>query len=297
VRGEAPLGAIFLDSTSASHVFSEADVEMLMAIANQVVTALENARLYTDVRLAYEELQSAQEQLLRAERLSTVGSITASIAHDMANIVTPLKPLIEIGFREADADPELVEALTRQVERLTAMVERVTSFSRTEELKFEPININEIIQRTMTLIRSDVAHAAVDLEMDLAEDLPSVLADAAELDRVFLNLALNAVQAMEESDERTLTIRTEHDAEEVTVSFIDTGPGIPLAIQDKLFEPLFTTKPTGTGLGLHSCKRIVEDEHQGTIAVDSLEGEGATFSVHLPLAPHRAEAPNVLQPT
>jgi len=225
VRGEEALGAIFLDSTSTTHVFTERDVEMLMAIANQVVTALENARLYTDLRQAYEELQAAQEQLIRAERLTTIGSITASIAHDMANIVTPLKPLIEIGFRDANVDPDLFEALTRQVDRLTAMVERVTSFSRTEDLKFAPVNVNEIVQKTMTLVRSDVSHSGTELVMELEEELPPVMADAAQLDRVFLNLALNAIQAMEQSEERVLTIRTEHDEEEVTISFIDTGPG------------------------------------------------------------------------
>lgn len=296
LRGEEALGAIFLDSTSTTHVFVERDVEMLMAIANQVVTALENARLYTDLRQAYEELQAAQEQLIRAERLSTIGSITASIAHDMANIVTPLKPLIEIGFRDANVDPELFEALTRQLDRLTAMVERVTSFSRTEELKFEPVNINEIIRKTMTLIRSDVAHSGTELVLELDEELPSVMADAAQLDRVFLNLALNAVQAMEGSEQRILTIRTEHDPEEVTISFIDTGPGIPVSVQDRIFEPLFTTKETGTGLGLPSCKRIVEDEHHGTIAVDSIEGGGATFTIHLPLAPTRTQPAEVFQP-
>jgi signal transduction histidine kinase len=113
---------------------------------------------------------------------------------------------------------------------------------------------------------------------------------------VFLNLALNAIQAMEKCAERVLTIRTEHDVEEVTVSFVDTGPGIPVAIQDRLFEPLFTTKETGTGLGLPSCRRIVEDEHHGTIAVDSIEGVGATFTVHLPLAPTRPQPAEVLQP-
>lgn len=297
LHGEEALGTIFLDSSSATHVFSEGDVEMLMAIANQVVTAILNARLYTDLTRAYHELQAAQDQLVRTERLSTVGSITASLAHDMANIVTPLKPLLKMVLKDAPPDDPAAESLSRQMDRLVAMVERITSFSRSEELRMAPTNVNEIIQKTMALIRSDIAHSGVDLQTEFDPEPPLVLADPAQLDRVFLNLALNAIQAMQDSEERVLTIRTEHDAEEVTVSFIDTGPGIPLEIQDKLFEPLFTTKPTGTGLGLPSCKRIVEEEHHGTIAVDSLEGIGATFTVHLPLkAPAAAPRPTPQPP-
>lgn len=291
LHGEEALGAIVLDSTSATNVFSEGDVTMLMAIANQVVAAIENARLYTDLRGAYEDLQAAQEQLLRSERLSTVGSITASIAHDMANIVTPLKPLLRMATKECAVDNESYDALSRQMDRLITMVERVTSFSRTGEVRLEPTDVNEVLRRTLTLIRSDITHGGVQLVTEFAPDLPLIMADAAQLDRVFLNLAVNAVQAMESSDERVLTVRTEHDAVELTVSFSDTGPGIPVAIQDKLFEPLFTTKKTGTGLGLHSCKRIVEEEHHGTIALDSLEGIGTTFTVHLPFAAGKTAAP------
>ncbi|MEI6504176.1 MAG: ATP-binding protein, partial [Armatimonadota bacterium] len=130
----------------------------------------------------------------------------------------------------------------------------------------------------------EIHQRSVEMVLEFEENLPLVRADAAQLDRVFLNLTLNALQAMEEGEERVLTIKTERDGEEVAISFSDTGPGISEANQEKLFEPLFTTKQTGTGLGLHSCKRIVEEEHCGTIEVDSLEGIGATFTVRLPVA-------------
>lgn len=285
VHGEEALGTIFLESRSEVGAFTEKDLELLMAIAGQAATAIENAALYTDLRHAYDSLQAAHEQVLRSERLSTIGAISASIAHDMANIVTPLKPLLKLATRDIDVESEALESLNRQMDRLTAMLERIMSFSRTEELNLQPISVNEILQRTINLIRSEIYHRNVQLEMDLDEQIPAVMADSAQLDRVFLNLALNALEAMEalpEDAQRVLTIKTERDGEEVAISFKDTGPGISVDNQEQLFEPLFTTKKTGTGLGLHSCKRIVEEEHRGTIEVDSMEGSGATFTVRLP---------------
>lgn len=285
VHGEEALGTIFLESHSATGAFSQQDVELLMAIAGQAATAIENARLYTDLRQTFESLQAAHHQLLCSERLSTVGALSASIAHDMANIVTPLKPLLKLLVRDHDVDSESLESLNRQMDRLTALLERIMSFSKTDRLQLGPVQVNDILPKTMTLIRSEIHHRGVELVMDLDERLPTVMADAPQLDRVFLNITLNALEAMEDSEERVLTVKTERDGEEVAISFIDTGPGISVQNQEKLFEPLFTTKASGTGLGLHSCKRIVEDEHGGAIEVDSLEGIGATFTVRLPVAP------------
>jgi len=284
-HGEEALGAIFLESRSAPGAFSVQDLEMLRTIAGQAAMAIENARLYTDMRQALETLQQTQEQLLRSERLSTIGAITASIAHDMANIVTPLKPLLNLILQDHSQtqNEELVEAVHRQMDRLTALLERLLSFSK-GELRLEAVQINELLPKTLSLIRSEIHHRNVEVVLQLDEQLPPVLGDAAQLDRVFLNICLNALEAMEEmppEKERTLTITTQRDGEEIVISFADTGPGIPVERQEKLFEPLFTTKETGTGLGLYSCKRIIE-EHHGTIEVDSIEGAGATFTVRLP---------------
>jgi signal transduction histidine kinase len=284
LHGEEALGTIFLESQSATGAFTQQDLELLMGIAGQAATAIENARLYTDLRQTFESLQAAHMQLVRSERLSTVGALSASIAHDMANVVTPLKPLMKLILRGHEVDPEALDSLNRQMDRLTALLERIMSFSKTADLQLEPVQVNDILPKTMTLIRSEINQRRVEMVLDLDDNLPTLMGDAAQLDRVFLNLALNALEAMEEGDERVLTIKTERDGEEVAISFTDTGPGISVDNQEKLFEPLFTTKHTGTGLGLHSCKRIVEEEHHGTIEVDSLEGIGATFTVRLPIS-------------
>ena len=276
------LGVIFLDTTSKTAVFERSDVELVSSIASQAAIAIENAGLYTDLKAAYEELQSAQEQAVRQEKLSIIGSLSATIAHDMANIAAPMVTLMDLWLDSEKLDEQAQEAMQRQIQRMTALVERLMSFSRPEDLSMEPTDINEVVESTLSLIRTELAHEGVEVILDFAEDLPRVDAVPTQLDRVLLNLCINAMEAMEDEPKR-LTIKTALDRDEVAISLTDTGPGIPVEDQARLFEPFFTTKKQGTGLGLFSCRRIAEDEHGGSIEVDSRVGEGATFTIRLPV--------------
>jgi len=282
LRGEQMLGVIFLDTTSKTAVFERSDVELVSSIASQAAIAIENARLYTDLKAAYEELQNAQEQAVRQEKLSIIGSLSATIAHDMANIAAPMVTLMDLWLDSEKLDEQAQEAMQRQIQRMTALVERLMSFSRPEDLSMEPTDINEVVESTLSLVRTELAHEGVEAILDFAEDLPRVDAVPTQLDRVLLNLCINAMEAMEDEPKR-LTIKTALDRDEVAISLTDTGPGIPVEDQARLFEPFFTTKKQGTGLGLFSCRRIAEDEHGGSIEVDSRVGEGATFTVRLPV--------------
>jgi len=284
VRGERALGALYLDTTSASTIFSKTDLEMLSSLAHQAAIAIENARLYTDLRRAYEDLRAAQEQVVRTEKLSTIGALSASIAHDMGNVVTPLLPLVRLLLRTCEPDSELAETTERQMHRLAAMITRLRSFSRPSSVERGPVDLHEVLDETIRLLQTEANHRGVELTREYAPDLPPALGDAQELNRVFLNLTLNAIQAVPES-RGEVVLRSEVDDGEVAVSVIDNGPGIPKDILPHLFEPLFTTKPGGTGLGLFSCKRIVEDEHGGSIEVDTHPEGGTTVTVRLASAP------------
>ncbi len=286
LRAGDVLGVIFLDTTAATHVFDRGDAEMVSSIAAQAAVAIENARLFTELRQAYEELQTAQEQMVRSEKLSIIGTLSATVAHDMANVVSPMVTLMDLAMDRGEVDESTQESLERQLQRLLALVERLKSFARPEVTEMEPTDVNEVVDGTLSMIRTELNHESVEVELDLADDLPAVEAVATQLDRVILNLCLNAIEAMEE-EPKVLRIETELDGEEVALSVTDTGPGIPPEEQARLFEPFFTTKETGTGMGLFSCRRIIEEEHDGSIEVDSRVGEGTTVTVRLAVGTSR----------
>ncbi len=287
--GDEVIGVIFLDTTAATHVFDRADAEMVSIIASQAAVAIQNARLYTDLREAYENLQNAQEQLVSSEKLAIIGTLSAAISHDMANAVSPMVTLIDMALERGAVDEHSEEVLQRQLGRLMSMVQRLRSFSghagaSDEELALEVCDINEVVGNSLSLVGTELTHEGIDVTLELAEDLPTVMAAPSQLDRVLLNLCVNAMEAMADAPEpKSLRISTELDGDEVTISVADTGPGIAPEAQDKLFEPFYSTKRQGTGLGLFSCRRIVEDEHHGSIELDSRQGEGTTITVRLPL--------------
>ncbi len=282
LRAGEVLGVIFLDTTGATHVFNRHDAELVGSIAAQAAIAIENARLYTELLEAYQDLQLAQEQIIRSEKLSIIGTLSATVAHDMANVVSPMITLVDLALDRGKVDERTEASLERQLQRLLALVERLKSFARPEAMQMAPTDLNEVVKGALSLIRTEVHHEGVELDLELAADLPVVQAVPTQLDRVVLNLALNALDAMEH-EPKTLRIATELDGDEVALSVTDSGPGIPPELQERLFEPFFTTKPTGTGMGLFSCRRIVEEEHGGTIEVDSRVGEGTTVTVRLPI--------------
>jgi signal transduction histidine kinase len=282
---ENVLGVIYLDTTSATHVFTETDVDFVAGVASQAAVAIENARLYTDLRGAYDELQAAQQQLVRSEKLSTIGALSATVAHDMINITTPLQPLIDIMLRDADVDAESEEAVRRQTKRLSALAERLMSFSQSETTELVSADINTMVQNTLALLNTEFNHKSVKLSTHFGSGLPPVMADENQMERVFLNLCINALEAMDEMDGQELELRTFQDADEVVVSIADNGPGLPENLTEDIFEPFYTTKEHGTGLGLFSCRRIVQNDHNGVIEYESVPGQGTTFFVRLPVTP------------
>ncbi|MFQ6132745.1 MAG: ATP-binding protein [Armatimonadota bacterium] len=282
IHQDRALGAIILDNRSAARMFSYEDLQVVTDIANQAAIALANAKLYTDLRNAYEELQAAQERLVQSEKLTVIGTLSASIAHDIANLITPISVVAAMAASQGEVDPELQETVERQTGRLRALTRQLMSFSKTQELKREPTDVNAAVEGSASMMRTEAKRAEVEIVRELADGMPEIMADPDQLDQVFVNLILNAIQAMSDGG-GTLTIATGLVEGCVEVSFADDGPGIPAEVTPRLFEAFYTTKgDEGTGLGLFSCKRIIEEEHGGTLSVESELGVGTTFTIRFP---------------
>ncbi len=278
IHRDEHLGAVYLDTTSDTEIFGHSAVELLSSIAPQAASAIANAKLYSQLREAYDELREAQEQLLRTEKLSSIGTLAATIGHDMGNIVGPMGWLAERLARKGQLDEQGREVLVAQVQRLNALLRRLLSLARPQETAKQPLDINEVVRIVAGLVSTEARHRAIDLRQELAEVLPLVEGDASQLEQAVLNLVINALEACDRDD--TVVLRTCEDEGDLVISVIDNGPGVPEEVQHRLFQPFCTTKEQGTGLGLFSARRIVQ-EHNGVIEVDTREGEGTTVSIRL----------------
>jgi signal transduction histidine kinase len=228
------------------------------------------------------ELSEAQERLLRQERLAVLGQLAGGVGHELRNPLGAIKNaayLLKMAVHSSEPDVcETLDVLDEEVDHCEHIIASLLDFARPRTSDFAPAPIPEILDAALERVSlpNNVA-----LEKRLGAGLPAVCGDAGQLKQVFRNIIANAVQAMPEGG--TLTIAADQDAHgRVAVSVTDTGVGIPVENREKLFEPLFTTKARGIGLGLAVIKTLVE-RHDGRIDVESEAGKGSTFTVSLPV--------------
>jgi two-component system, NtrC family, sensor kinase len=234
------------------------------------------------------ELQAREDQLRQSVKMAAVGTLTSGIAHELNNplnnIALNTESLLD-SFSELGEEQKLrmLEQIYAQVERASSTVRSLLDFTRREPLTFAATSLAKEIRHTAGLAVNELELAGVDLDLELDDDLPQVMGNPRNLQQVFLNLILNAIQAMPGGGRIRVRGAVENDFVRVDVS--DNGCGIPREHLDKVFDPFFTTKETGegTGLGLSVSYGIVE-KHGGRITVESELGEGTTFSVYLPVA-------------
>ncbi|HSA98733.1 MAG TPA: ATP-binding protein [Candidatus Nitrosotenuis sp.] len=232
-----------------------------------------------------DEVRHKTEDLLKAERLSAIGQLSARIAHDLRNplnIIQNTSRLLQVRFAKhlSDNDREHLVRLDHAVYRMTHQLEDVLDYVRMPQLKKKNCSFSEIMQDVM---------ARIEVPSNVTINLPNrdseIFCDPEKMEIVFVNLLINAIQAIEDK-EGTITVEIFDDPEDdglVVIKTTDSGSGITKDGLQKIFEPLFTTKQSGTGLGLSSCKSIV-DQHDGTITVSSVFGQGATFTIKIPRA-------------
>jgi C4-dicarboxylate-specific signal transduction histidine kinase len=243
-----------------------------------------------------QELRDKQEQLIQAGKLATLGELTTGVAHELNN------PLNNIGLyvgnviekmRMGAADDERVladlEKVVEQVMKATEIITHLRTFGRAAPVTVEPVSVNDVIERSLSLMQEQLRLRQIEVELDLCADAPVVLGNPIQLEQVFINLLTNARDALIDAKRRTIMIECTLNGGVIAVVFRDTGPGIPEGLEQRIFDPFFTTKEvgTGTGLGLSITYGIIK-EHDGSITVESRPGEGASFRIELPLADHEA---------
>ena len=284
VFGGQALGTLSV-YTGTPHVFSNEEIRILSALADLSAIAIEKARLY-------ERIVDVEEQMRQNEKLSALGLLAAEVAHEIRNPLTVMKMLyhsLDLKFAAGDPRAKDAEIMGAQMELLNRIVEQILDFARTPEPELVAVNLNELIEELGLLTRHKLTQQNVQLVRKLEPNLPPVMADAAQLEQVFLNLILNAVEAMPDGGKLTIASRAPPPPEgqeqpaHVVVEFRDTGHGMTKEQRERAFSSLLnTTKPKGTGLGLAMVARIVE-AHRGKVEIKSSPGRGTTISVILPL--------------
>lgn len=271
--------------TGKPHSFSNEEITILAALAELSAVAIEKARLY-------ERIVDVEEQLRQNEKLSALGLLAAEVAHEIRNPLTVMKMLyhsLDLKFPDKDPRTRDVQIMGEKMDHLNKIVEQVLDFARSTEPNLTQLNMNQLIDDLGLLTRHKLRNQGIELVRKLSQDLPMVLADATQLEQAFLNLTLNAVEAMPDGGRLTVTTRTlrlpraSAKPTHVAIEFQDTGMGMTEEQRRRAFTSLLaTTKARGTGLGLAIVNRVVET-HRGKIKVKSTVGKGTTISIILPV--------------
>jgi signal transduction histidine kinase len=236
-------------------------------------------------------MQEQQREVLRAEQLSAVGQLAASIAHEVRNPLTSIKLLVSAALRARPVQPmtsEDLHVIHDEVSRLEGKVQTLLDFARPVEAVRRPCDLRTIIHRALDLVQARLRQQGVQTNVDLPQTPVSVEADPDQITGVLVNLFLNALDAMPHGGQLALHLQAGPDGR-CHLAVADTGPGIAPSVANRLFTPFASTKPTGTGLGLSICRRVVQD-HGGSLTARNRSEGGACFDINLPLLRERQEA-------
>jgi len=256
---------------------------------------IEGKNIYTAIILDITERKNLQNQLIQSAKLAAIGELISGITHEVKNPIAVVMGYSEMLLGETNIDEETKKAIKiifSESERAGKVLQNMLSFARQNTHNKEPVILNNIIDMTLELADFDLRKNTIKVIKKFDANLPSILGESNQLQQVFLNLLINAQQAIvDNGSEGTITIETskeiagEPDSGNgfVRVTLSDDGRGIPKKILDKIFDPFFTTKPegVGTGLGLSVSLGIIKD-HNGNIEVKSVENEGTSFNIQFP---------------
>ncbi len=292
---EQAIGVIAV-SSSAAGVYTREELRTLQALASTLAVALENASLYEELKTLLREWDEAQRQLIQTEKMAALGRLVASIAHEINNPLQAIQGCLTLVEEEVDGE-QRPEALQRylttagaEIERISDIVRRMRDFYRPARKGWQATDLHAVLDSVLALTNKQLQHSDVAVERDWTDALPTIQANPDHLKQVFLNLVLNAIDAMPAGGR--LRVSTAHDHVQtegaqppqpaVRIEFSDTGQGISPGALSRIFEPFFTTKERGTGLGLSISYGIIQ-AHHGDITATSQRHRGTTFTILLPV--------------
>jgi C4-dicarboxylate-specific signal transduction histidine kinase len=245
----------------------------------------------TERKRAEEALREAQANLARVSRVTTMGELTASLAHEIKQPITAAVTDAKTCLRWIGRDqPDVAEAreaaarIIKDVTRASDIISKISLLFKKGPPQRESLDVNEVIQEMIALLRSEASRYSISVRGELANDLPNIMADRVQLQQVLMNLMLNGIEAMKDMGTGgDLTIKSQqHDNRQLLISVGDTGVGLQPELAEQIFNAFCTTKPQGTGMGLPISRSIIES-HGGRLWATSNSGTGATFQFTLPI--------------
>ncbi len=254
----------------------------LLGESKKIFQQLEKS--HRELQVSHQELEQAQTQLIRTEKLASIGQLAAGVAHEINNPLGTIliySHLIQKSLEPDDPKREDIALVISEANRAKDIVQGLLSFAREKKLRASEVNVNDILEEVLSLVVNQSLFHNIKIKKSFDQGPQTIVADETQLKQVFLNIILNAAQAMEGNGK--LTISTIFDKKQIKIKIADTGPGIPPEVMGKLFSPFFTTKEKGTGLGLAISYGIIE-RHQGKIDVETDLGKGSTFVITLPVS-------------
>ncbi len=270
-RGAA-VGTLCVLDDRSHEIHDEDDLRFLSLAAMRISSELDRERQLTGLE---RDLRETQAQLIQSEKLAVSGALSAAVAHDIRNILSALSLELSMG---ANRPAETLKEIHIHIDRFHILAHRLLSYTKPQEVSLGAVKVEEVLARVTRLLRPHIALAGIKENIEIPPDLPAVRADSARMDHLFINLMLNAIQSMPENG--VLSISARADGRSVIVEVGDNGPGISEEQMARLFEPFSTSRMDGSGLGLYSCKQIVE-EFDGEIGVET-SSAGTTFTVAFP---------------
>jgi signal transduction histidine kinase/putative methionine-R-sulfoxide reductase with GAF domain len=292
---EKALGAIAADFVEPNKNITKEALESTMVFAQQAGLAIHNAFMYQELKTFSQQmeekiqrttadLRKTEAQLIRSEKLAALGQLAAGIAHEIRNPLTSINILIHSlteNLSSGDSHREDLKVIEEEINRINEILDRFLRFAKPAAPLLEKTDVASIFEETLQLIRPRIEKQRIVVRKEF-QALPIILMDREQIKQVALNLLLNAVQAMPEGGTLTLRGQNSEDGQWIRISIQDSGMGIPSEDMNKLFDPFFSTKEGGVGLGLSIAHRII-DQHHGKIEVESNPGEGTLFALWLPI--------------